>query len=115
MKTILALLAFSVLASCSDPALINTTRAQPTFVLKIAWPWDPSVTYSKGDFVTMPEFTTSGPIYRSLQDGNVGIEPPSMIVDPNDAFGPVGAQLPGTVPTAGWQAWWALSGGGRHE
>ncbi len=107
MKAIFIVVAVLLLASCYDitpPA----TQGPGTFAVKVAWPWDPSTTYAKGDEVTMPEFAPGGPIYESLADGNKGVEPPSLVVVSGDVYGPVGSQLPWIVPTPGWEQYWKL-------
>ena len=86
---------------------VDPTDGPPS--VKLIWPWDSSATYSKGEKVSMPEYTPGGPIYESLKDDNKGIQPPTRIVMDGDTAGPVGSQLPGYTPSSGWQDWWVLS------
>lgn len=87
-------------ASCYNPL----TPSLPSFSFKIAWPWDSTIIYAKGDRVTMAEFIKGGPIYKSLQDGNVRIWPPTMIAGSN----PPQIVSWMTSSTQGWEIWWTL-------
>jgi hypothetical protein len=107
-KHLTAILLLSVLIGCYDSSLINTKQSQEAPpVYKIAWPWDPDLTYAKGDAATMPEYDAQkGVIYESKKDGNKGIQPPSRIVIEGSIYGKVGDELPWIIPTPGWSDWW---------
>ena len=73
-----------------------------TVSYKTEWPWDSTKQYFKGDMVTMPQFLPGGPIYRSLQDKNMGIEPPSLDTTGQPTYY--------SSPSPDWQNWWILAG-----
>lgn len=108
------MLAIAAFVACYDPrftaarAAVGTSTA--TVTAGIAWPWDTPTVYAKGELVTMPVFSVGGPIYKSLQDGNKGIQPPSMIGSSGNIYGNPGEQLPWITPTPGWEKWWRLWG-----
>ena len=88
MRLALALVLL-ILASCYQSA-----PDPEAFTYRIVWPWDSAINYAKGDMVTQPAFTEGGPMYESLQDDNLAMEPPR---DP---------AWPDYPPTPGWELWW---------
>jgi hypothetical protein len=96
-----------LLTACYDPGLMPGAHEQPvTTTYRIAWPWDASIVYSKGDPVTRPENLPGGPVYTSQQDENIGQCPPSLIVGSDPPRQVWGA----TQATPGWEAWWRQTG-----
>jgi hypothetical protein len=101
------LVTLAIMQACYDASPYVQTRSAPTPTIQVAWPWDPTVTYSRGDAVTQPEYDgILGCIYQSLTDGNQGIQPPSVVIAPGSVYGPLGAELPWIHATSGWQSWW---------
>jgi len=102
-KAGLILCVLLLLIGCYDPTSgsAKSIGDAPSVGLQVALPWSASVTYSKGDLVTMPEWTLGGPIYESLQDGNIGVEPPGVNVQ-GDGWKPMAG-------APGWAAWWRLA------
>jgi hypothetical protein len=78
----------------------------PTY--KLASSWDPQTTYAMGDLVTVPQYIAGGPIYRSIKDGNQGIQPPTRIVD--SIWGEPGEEYKDRPASPNWQDWWILFG-----
>lgn len=74
MKKIAVILAILFLVSCYDIALAPAQNG--TLHIVLGWPWDSTIVYNAGDCVTMPPFTQTGPEYQSLQNDNLGHEPP---------------------------------------
>ena len=101
MKRYAILLLIVSLSACY--AMLPPAPPPEQFVTRIIWPWDSTITYSKGDMATMPQFLPGGPIYKSLQDENLGIQPPSFTAGTNQ-------QTYYSTPTNGWENWWILSG-----
>jgi len=109
MKKLLWVLPIVVsLMGCYQMLPIAPQSSPPPFTYRVAWPWEVGTVYVKGDVVTMPVFAPGGPIYESLQDGNVGVEPPTRIGSNLDVWGNEGDQLPWRTPTEGWEKWWKL-------
>ncbi len=92
-----------ILVGCYQPI---TPPLNQSIAYSVAWAWDSQTIYRLGDEVTMPEYTQVGPVYRSLQNGNAGICPPSEIVTPDNVYGSPGSQYPWIIATPGWQNWW---------
>jgi hypothetical protein len=106
MRWIPILLYYIFISACYDPSLMLTAQQKdpPHLSYRIAWPWDPEITYAEGDYVTRPQNLPGGPIYKSLQGDNLGICPPSLVVglDPPQ-------EIDGQTPsTPGWEDWWKL-------
>jgi hypothetical protein len=96
MNWLVLLLALS-LTGCYEMLPPAPQAQQVTF--KLVWPWDSSVIYLAGDRVTMPEFIPGGPIYESLKDKNIGIQPPSLVAGTD-------RQTYYSSPSTGWENWW---------
>jgi hypothetical protein len=102
-----AILALTLLlSSCYAMTSIPEVKQSEGPHYSIVWPWDSRVVYAKGEKVTMPEFYDNGPIFQSLQDNNLDIQPPGYCTSDTSIFAPAGSQLPYIIPDINWQSYW---------
>ncbi len=105
MRGVIVLL-MAVLAGCYYMAPLPVQ--QGTLTVRIAWPYDSTEIYNKGDRVAQAEIMpdSTGPIYESLQDYNQGHDPPGYVVSSDSPWGPPGTPFPFITPDPEWQWWW---------